>query len=98
MACPSRSRSSSPRRSSLPGAPPAPGNGALVIIIGDNHSGSQDDKEEEQEMFDSTKTIETAAISGRAAVCRLVYDAVFKGTINPIHKFHLQLKENKETK
>jgi hypothetical protein len=34
---------------SAPGAPPTPGDRALVVVIGDNHSGSQDGKEEEQE-------------------------------------------------
>jgi hypothetical protein len=73
-------------------------NRALVIVIGDDHSGSQDDKEEEQEMIDATYAIKTAAIGGRAAVSRLIYDAVFKGTIKPIRKFCLQRKENQETK
>ncbi len=46
-----------------PGTPPAPGalfapgNGALVIITGGNHSESQDDKEEEQEMIDATNAV-----------------------------------------
>jgi hypothetical protein len=81
-----------------PGAPFAPRDFALVVVIGNNHSGSQDDIEEEQEMINATNAIETAAIGGRAAVSHLIYDAVFKGTIKLIRKFHLQRKENKETK
>jgi hypothetical protein len=81
-----------------PGAPFATGNRALDVITGGNHSGSQDDKEEVQEMIDATNTVETAATGGRAAVSHLIYDIVFKGTIKPIHKFHLQCKENEETK
>jgi hypothetical protein len=49
-------------------------------------------------MINATNAIKTAAIGGRAAVSRLIYNAVFKGTIEPIQKFHLQCKENKETK
>ena len=49
-------------------------------------------------MVDATNAVKTAAIGGRATICRLIYDAVFKGTIEPIRKFHLQRKENEETK
>jgi hypothetical protein len=87
-----------PGTPSAPGAPFAPGNGALVVITGGNHSESQNDKEEEQEMIDATNAVKTAAIGGNAAVSHLIYDAAFKGTIKPIQKFHLQHKENKETK
>jgi hypothetical protein len=78
-----------------PGAPFTPGNGTPVIINGSNHSGSQDNEEEEQEMIDATNAVKTAAIGGRAAVSCLIYDAVFKGTIKPIQKFHLQCKKRK---
>jgi hypothetical protein len=81
-----------------PGAPFTPGDRALIVITGSNHSESQDDKEEEQEMINATNIVKTAAIGGRAAVSRLIYDAIFKGTNEPIQKFHLQRKENKETK
>ncbi len=81
-----------------PGAPFAPGNGALIIITGSNHSESQDDKDEELEMIDATNAVETAAIGGRAAVSRLIYNAIFKGTTKPIQKFYLQSKENNKTK
>ncbi len=87
-----------PRTPLAPGAPFTPGNGALVVITGGDHSGNQDDKEEEQEMIDATNAIKTAAIGGRAAVSHLIYDAVIKGTIEPIRKFYLQHKENKEMK
>jgi hypothetical protein len=43
----------------------------------------------EQEMMDSTNAVETAAIGGRAAICRLICGAIFKGTIKPIKKNHL---------
>jgi hypothetical protein len=49
-------------------------------------------------MINATNAVKTAAIGGRAAVSRLIYDAIYKGTIKPIQKFHLQRKENKETK
>jgi hypothetical protein len=81
-----------------PGAPFAPSDGAFVVITGGDHSESQDDKEEEEEMINATNAIETAAIEGRVAVSRLIYNTVFKGTIKSIQKFHLQRKENKETK
>jgi len=71
---------------------------ALVIIINNDLAGSQDDEEEEQEMIDATNAVETAAIGGRLAVCRLIYEAIYKGTVEPIRKFHLQRNENEETK
>ncbi len=87
------------------GGPPAqdphlaPGNEQLVVVIGDNQQpDNQDDEEEEQMMMDATNAVKTAAIGGRATVCHLIYDAVFKGTIEPILKFHKQRKENEETK
>ncbi len=49
-------------------------------------------------MIDVTNAVETAAIGGRAAICHLICGAVFKGTIKPIQKIHLQRKENDETK
>ena len=49
-------------------------------------------------MVDATNAVETAAIGGRAAVCRQIYEAIHKGTIEPIRKFHLQRNENEETK
>jgi len=47
-------------------------------------------------MVDATNAVETAAIGGRAAVCRQIYEAIYKGTIEPIR--NLQRSENKETK
>ena len=49
-------------------------------------------------MIDATNAVETATIGGRAAVCRQIYEAIQKGTIEPIRKFHLQRNENEETK
>ncbi len=80
--------------------PPTPGDGALVILLGGNQPESQidDNQEYEQEMVDATNAIESAAIGGRATICRLIFDAIVKGTIEPIRKFHAQRKENEETK
>jgi hypothetical protein len=74
-------------------------NQALAVVIYDNDLGNQDDNdEEEQEMVDATNAVETAAIGGRAAICRQIYDAVMNGTVEPIRKFYLQRNENEETK
>jgi hypothetical protein len=46
-------------------------------------------------MIDAANAINTmAGIGGRAVICRLIYDAIHKGTINPILKFHQQCNEN----
>jgi hypothetical protein len=37
-------------------------------------------------------------IGGRSAICRLIYDAIHKGTIDPILKFHKQRNENDEAR
>jgi hypothetical protein len=65
-----------------------------------DHAKNLDGKENnlEQEMIDTTNAVKTAAIRGRAVICRLIHDAILKGTIEPIQKIHLQCKENKETK
>jgi len=76
----------------------AASNQALVVVINNDLTGSQDDEEEEQEMVSATNAVGTATIGGRVAVCRLIYNAIYKGTIEPIHKFHLQCNENKEMK
>jgi hypothetical protein len=49
-------------------------------------------------MIDATNAAETAAIGGRVAVCHLIYEAIYKGTVKPIRKFHLQRNKNEETK
>jgi len=49
-------------------------------------------------MVDATNAVKTAAIGGRAAVCCLIYNAIYKDTIKPIHKVHLQRNKNEETK
>jgi hypothetical protein len=73
------------------------------LATGDNNVNRTEtlfDKENnlEQEMMDATNAVETAAIGGRAAICRLIHGAIFKGTIEPIKKCHLQRKENDKTK
>ena len=71
---------------------------AAAGAIGAEENQDDDNEEEEQEMVDATNAVETAAIGGRAAVCRQIYEAIHKGTIEPIRKFHLQRNENEETK
>jgi hypothetical protein len=58
----------------------------------------QDDDKNKQEMINATNAVKTMVIGGRATICRLILDAINKGTIEPILKFHLQCKENNETK
>jgi hypothetical protein len=69
-------------------------------LLSGNQPESQidDNKECEQEIVDTTNAVKSAAIGGRATICRLIFDAIVKGTIKPIHKFHAQHKENEETK
>ncbi len=49
-------------------------------------------------MMDATNAVEMAAIGGRAAIYHLICGAIFKITIEPIQKFHIQFKENNKTK
>jgi hypothetical protein len=49
-------------------------------------------------MVDTTNAVKSAAIGGRATICHLIFDAIIKGAIEPIRKFHAQRKENVETK
>ena len=65
-----------------------------------NHTETLFDEENdpEQEMMDATNAVETTEIGGRVAICHLICSAIFKGTIEPIQKFHLQHKENNKTK
>jgi hypothetical protein len=58
----------------------------------------QDNGKNEQEMINATNAVKTAAIGGRATICRVILDAINKGTIEPIQKFHLQRKENNKTR
>jgi hypothetical protein len=44
------------------------------------------------------KNVEIAAIGGRATICCLICGAILKGTIEPIQNFHLQHKENDNSK
>ena len=71
---------------------------AAAGAAGAEENQDDDNEEEEQEMIDATNAVETATIGGRAAVCRQIYEAIQKGTIEPIRKFHLQRNENEETK
>ncbi len=49
-------------------------------------------------MIAATNAVKTTAFGGRATICRLILDAINKGTIEPIQKCHLQRKENYKTK
>ena len=75
-----------------------PANATAAGAAGAEENQDDDNEEEEQEMIDATNAVETATIGGRAAVCRQIYEAIQKGTIEPIRKFHLQRNENEETK
>jgi hypothetical protein len=71
-----------------------------AIAIG-NAEGNDDDNDngkDDDEIIDALNAVETAAIGGRAHIGRLILDALTKGTINAIEKFHTQRKENDETK
>ncbi len=71
---------------------------SLTALAKGEDTDIQDNGKNKQEMIDTTNAVETAAIGGRATICRLILDAIKKGTIEPIQKFHLQRKENVETK
>ncbi len=59
-----------------------------------NHTETLFDEENdlEQEMMDATNAVETVAIGGRAAICRLKCGAIFKGFIGPIQKIIFNTK------
>ena len=63
-----------------------------------NDNEIEDDNANDNEMIDVTNAVELTAIGGRATICRLILNAINKGTILPIEKFHLQRRENDETK
>jgi len=58
----------------------------------------QDNGKNKQEMINTTNAVKTAAIGGRTTICSLILDAINKGTIEPIQKYHLQCKENDKAK
>jgi hypothetical protein len=70
-----------------------------IIVISPNNLGAaggvDDDNAHDSEMIDAANAINTmAGIGGRAVICCLIYDAIHKGMINPILKFHQQRNEN----
>jgi hypothetical protein len=71
---------------------------AAVALTERNDNNIQDNGEYKGEMVDDENAIKTAAIGGWAHIGRLILKALNKGTIKPIKKFHLQRKENNETK
>jgi hypothetical protein len=71
---------------------------AAVALTKRNDNDIQDNGEYDDEMVDAANAVKTAAIGGRAHIGRLILKALNKGTIKPIEKFHLQCKENDETK
>ncbi len=71
---------------------------AVAIGNAEGNDGDDDDGNDDDEMINALNAVETAAIGGRAHIGRLILDALTKGTINAIEKFHTQRKENDETK
>jgi hypothetical protein len=71
---------------------------AAIALTERNDNDIQDNGEYDGEMVDAANAVKTAAIGGRAHIGRLILKALNKGTIEPIKKFHLQRKENDETK
>ncbi len=75
----------------------ATGNAVVTLTKGDNND-IPDNNKYDGEMVDASNAVKTAAIGGWAHIGRLILEALNKGIIEPIGKFHLQPKENNETK
>jgi hypothetical protein len=75
----------------------ATGNAVFALTEGDNND-IPDNNKYDGEMVDAANAVKTGAIGGRAHIGRLILEALNKGTIEPIGKFHLQRKERDETK
>jgi hypothetical protein len=71
---------------------------AAVALTKRNDNDIQDNGEYDGEMVDAANAVKTVAIGGRAHIGRLILEALNKGTIKPIKKFHLQCKENNKIK
>ena len=72
-----------------------------AIAVGNaegNDNGEEDNTDDDDAMINAANAVKAAAIGGRIHIGRLILDALKKGTIEPIRKFHLQRKENEETK
>ena len=72
-----------------------------AIAVGNaegNDNGEEDNTDDDDAMIDAANAVEAAAIGGRVHIGRLILDALKKGTIEPIEKFHTQRRENDETK
>jgi hypothetical protein len=85
------------RANGTPRLEAATGNAVDALTKGDNNDIPDNDKYD-GEMVDAANAVKTAAIGGWAHIGRLILEALNKGTIEPIGKFHLQRKENDETK
>ena len=79
-----------------------PNAGAIVIIGRANNLGEfdLDGENDDDEMIDAANAASQPmeGIGGRTAICGLIKNAIFKGTIEPIQKFHKQRNENDEAK
>jgi hypothetical protein len=79
-------------------------NAGAIVIIGANNVGTydsdDDDDANDSEMVDATNAASQPmeGIGGRMAICHLIYDAIHKGTIDPILKFHKQRNEKNEAR
>ncbi len=66
----------------------------IKVVIGTNNMGEFDldgeNKNHDLEMVNAANAASQLmeGIGGRTAICGLIYDAIFKGTIEPIQKFH----------
>ncbi len=72
--------------------------GTIVVISPNNlgaDGGIDNNDAHDSEMIDAANAINAmAGIGGRPVICCLIYDAIHKGMINPILKFHQQCNEN----
>jgi hypothetical protein len=74
------------------------------VVIGANNMGEFDldgeNNDNNLKMVDAANAASQPMeqIGGRTAICGLIYDAIFKGTIEPIQKFHKQRNENDKTR
>ncbi len=80
-----------------------PNAGAMVVIGANNMGEFNLDGENDNDNLEMVDAANAAlqpmeGIGGRMAICGLIYNAIFKGTIEPIQKFHKQCNENDEAR
>jgi hypothetical protein len=73
-------------------------NAIVVGNAGGNINDKDDNTNDDDAMINAANAVEAAAIGGRAHIGCLILDALKKGIIEPIKKFHTQRRENDETK